>query len=129
MISSGRPKVSRFGVTKTATPAWLQHPRRLGDHPLGVGYVLDAWLGDDRAEAGVLEGQLPHVGDHRLPLLALQAPRVDVDPDGLPRGEPVVAVTDAAAQVENPPGAQERLAEDVGRGMALPGGVEAAGRA
>ena len=47
-------------------------------------------------------------------------------PDGLARGEQVVAVPDPAAEVEHRARRQERLGERVAGRVALPGGVEAA---
>ncbi len=46
--------------------------------------------------------------------------------DRLARREQVVAVADAAAEVEHPPGAELRRGERVGGDVALPGRVEAA---
>ena len=101
MISSGRPNVSRFGVTKIATPSGSQHPRDLGDDALGIGHVLERLDREHRGELAVGERQLAHVGDDRLALLAGERAGVDVDADGLARREQVVAVADAAAEVEH----------------------------
>ena len=102
MISSGRPKVSRFGVTKIATPSPLEHPRDLGEDALGVGHVLERLDREHRGELAVGERQVAHVGDDRLAILAFERARLDVDADRLARREQVVAVADAAAEVEHP---------------------------
>ena len=127
MISSGRPKVSRFGVTKAATPS-LEHPRRLANDPIRIGHVLHRVTRDHRAEAGVRERQLAHVGDHRLSVLVDEDLRVDVHADRLTRSQPIVAVTRAAAQIQHRARAKEGLAENIRRGVALPGRVHPARR-
>ena len=109
-------------------PAGLQDPRGLGDDPLGIGHVFERLHREHRGELAIAERQLAHVGDDRLALLAGQRRRIDVDPDGLARRQQVIAVTDAAAEVEDAPGAEEGRAERVGGYVSLPGGIKAAGR-
>ena len=124
----GSPQREPVGRHEDGRAIGLQHARRLGDSSLGIGDVLDRLDRDHGGEARVVEWQRPHVRHDRVPLLALEGLRVDVDSHRLPRGQPVVAVADAAAEIENPSGAQERLAEDVGGDVALPCRVESAGR-
>ena len=124
MISSGRPKVSRFGVTKIADPARLEHARRLGEHPLGVRHVLDRVHGEHRGEA-----RRPANGSARMSATCVSrswpasALGVDVHADGLARREQVVAVADAAAEVEHAarPAGTARRARRRRRGAARSG--------
>ena len=127
MISSGRPSVSRFGVTKTATPSGSSTRAASASNALGIRDVLERLHGEDRREARRAERQRPHVRDDRLALLAGERGRVDVDADGLARREQVEAVADAAAEVEHPARTQLRLAERVRSDVALPGRIEPAG--
>ena len=127
MISSGRPKVSRFGRDEDRDAARLEDPRGLGDDALGIGHVLDRVHREHRGELAVGERQRPHVGHDRLALLAGQRARVDVDADGLARRQQVVAVADAAAEVEHACRAQEGRQQLVLGGVALPGGIEPTG--
>ncbi len=83
--------------------ARLEHPRDFGEDPLGSGTCSSDWT--DSTEAKLPAGTAgPHVGDDRLAVLAVQRAGVEVDADRLARREQVVAVADAAAEVEHPPG-------------------------
>lgn len=73
----------------------------------------------------VTERQSSHIGDHGRSILTLKGVGVDVDADGFPGIEQVIAVADAAAQVEDRTRAEERFAQTVGGDMSLPGRIEA----
>ena len=126
MISSGRAKVRRLGVTKIAVPA-ARAPADLNKDALGIGHVLDRLDGEHAVEVVVSEGQVAHVGDVRLALLSGERLGIDVHADGLPRREQVVTVSDATPEVQDPPLREQRRAELVGSDVALPGRVEPAG--
>ena len=126
MISSGRANVRRFGVTRTAAAAGLEHARDLGQRAVGVGHVLDRVNGDHPVELAVGERQPAHVSHDSLPLLALECARVEVHADGLARRQEAVAVADPAADVGDPTRPEIALAERVGGHVALPGRVEPA---
>ena len=102
-----------------------------GEHPYGFGQdrfrvrdVLQRVNRENRFEVAVCEGQMAHIGHSCAALLSLEGTCVDVDADRLPRFEQVVAVTDAAAQVEHESGTEKPLAETVGGDVPLPGRVE-----
>ena len=126
MISSGRPSVSRFGVTNTATPSSSSTRAASATTRSGSGTCSSDCTESTEAKLAVGERQRAHVGDDRLALLPRERVRVDVDADGLARREQVEAVADAAAEVEHAARAELRLGQRVGRDMALPGGVEPA---
>ena len=65
--------------------------------------MFDRLHRENRTEAPALEGQIAHVGDDRLAVLASEGRRIDVDAHRLARREQMVAVSDPAAKVEQPP--------------------------
>ena len=68
----------------------------------GSGTCSSDWTESTDGERAVVEGQLAHVGDDGLAVLAVQGPGVEVDADRLARREQVIAVADAAAEIEHP---------------------------
>ena len=96
------------GGDEDRLPAGLEHARGLGQHLLGIRHVLERLHREHRCELTVAEGQVAHVRDDRRRSWPANAAAIYVDADGLARREQVVAVTDAAAEVEDAPRAQER---------------------
>ena len=126
MISSGRPNVSRFGVTNTATPSGSSTRATSASTRSGSGTCSSDWTDSTDAKPAVRERQRPHVRHDRLAVLAGERLRVEIDADRLARREQVEAVADAAAEVQDAARAELRLGQGIGRDMALPGGIEAA---
>ncbi len=130
MISSGRPNVSRLGVTNTARPPRLEHPDHLAQHSLGIRDVLERLDGDGRRERPVGERQPAHVGHVRLPLLTGERAGVEIDAHAFPRRQLAVGVPHAAAHVDHAAGREQGRAQPVRGHVTLEGRVEPArGRA
>ena len=99
MISSGRAKVSRLGVTNTAVPARRTTLRTSASTRSGSGTCSIDWTESTRVVVIVRKRQLPHVRDVGLALLTGERLWVDVHADRLPRREQVIAVSDPAAEI------------------------------
>ena len=116
------PQGEAVGRDEHRDAAGLEHALDLGDHPLGIGDVLERLHREHGGEGAVGERQRAHVGDDRLAVLTARAPRrCRRRPSRA--AEQVVAVTDPAAEVEDEPGAR-RGSLGVCRDVALPGRVE-----
>ena len=107
MISSGRPSVSRFGVTKTATPSGLSTRAASATTRSGSGTCSSDWTEST-------EGKRPSPnGSARMSATTVsrswpsRAAGVDVDAHRLPGRQQVEAVADPAAEVEHPPAAEK----------------------
>ena len=105
----------------------FEHASGFANRPFGVGDVLQGLHRNDRCEGSIVERQVAHVRHDRLPALTRERLGVDVDPDGFTRCQHVIAVADAATEIQNLPRAQPRLARRIRSHVALPGGVEATG--
>ena len=88
--------------------------------------MLDRLHREHRGEAAVGERERAHVGDVGLAVLPRERIGIEVDARRSPGGEQVVAVADAAAEIEDAARRQEPGAELVGGHVTLPGRVEAA---
>ena len=98
-------------------PAGPQHSLHLADHALGEAQVLEELPGHDRVEARVVEGKrLLDVRDDGLDAelrSLVERDAVDVEADDLVPVEEVPRErTRAAAEVEHPPAAPDRLLEE-----------------
>jgi hypothetical protein len=103
-----------------------EDPCHLAHDPLGIPDVLEGLHREDGGEVARLERDLPHVGLDGGAVLAAQGVGGDVQADGLAGRQQVVAVPDAAPEVEDPSGREDAVGEGVGRDVPLPGGVHPA---
>ena len=101
MISSGRPSVSRFGVTKTATPSGSSTRAASARTRSGSGTCSSDCTESTDAKLPSANGSARMSATDRLAVLPGERCRVEVDADGLARREQVEAVADAAAEVQH----------------------------
>ena len=118
--------MSRLGVTKIAVPERTSTRFASARTRSGSATCSSDCTASTESKLPSANGSARMSAAMGLALLSHERGGIDVDTDGLARRERLVAVADAAAEVQHPARREQVGAQLVGRDMTLPGRIEAA---
>ena len=122
----GTPEGEAVGRDEDARPPGARTRTTSASTDRASGTCSIDWIEITEAKAAVAKRKRAHVGDVGLARLIGERRGVDIDPDRLPRGEQLVRVAGATAEVEHAAGAEQRCTQAVLRPVALEARVESA---